>query len=250
MESQRLRDCLEADFRRLRDVGAGAHPGAEVPSCPGWTMADLLRHVGQVYLDKVECMRLGRSPDSWPPPGLDDEPPLELLDRSYAALTAEFDARRPQDRVFTWYEPDQSVAFWIRRMAQETVIHRVDAELAAGQPVSGIPGDLAADGIDELLVAFVQYGTTNWPEEFAGILKPAGDRLAGVVTPGRSWLLRLTSRDVRVAGPAAGSPAAAVEGAPADVLLWLWGRGGEGAATMGDQDTIILLREVLAASTQ
>ena len=250
MESQRLRDCLEADFRRLRDVGAAADPGTGVPSCPGWTMADLLRHVGQVYLDKVECMRLGRSPDSWPPPGLDDEPPLELLDRSFAALTAEFDARRPQDRVFTWYEPDQSVAFWIRRMAQETVIHRVDAELAAGQPVTGIPGDLAADGIDELLAAFVQYGTTNWPEEFAGILKPAGDRLVGVVTPDRSWLLRMTGRDVRVTGPSAGSPAAAVEGAAADVLLWLWGRGGEGAATMGDRDTIVALREVLAASTQ
>jgi hypothetical protein len=40
-------------------------------------------------------------------------------------------------------------------MAQETVIHRVDAELAAGAPVAVIPGDLAADGIDELLAAFV-----------------------------------------------------------------------------------------------
>ena len=88
-------------------------------------MADLLRHVGEVYLDKVECMRLGRDPESWPPPGLQDEPPLQLLDRSYADLTGEFAARRPQDHAFTWYGPDQSVAFWIRRMAQETVIHRV-----------------------------------------------------------------------------------------------------------------------------
>src|SRR6266568_5919174 len=59
MESQRLRDCLEADFRRLRDVAARADPGARVPSCPEWTMSDLLRHVGAVYLHKVECMRLG-----------------------------------------------------------------------------------------------------------------------------------------------------------------------------------------------
>ena len=213
-------------------------------------MADLLRHVGQVYLHKVECMRLGRDPGAWPLPGLAGEAPLELLDRGYAALDAEFDARRPQDHAFTWYEPEQSVAFWIRRMAQETVIHRADAELSVGQAVTGIPADLAADGIDELLVAFVQYGTTNWPEEFAGILEAAGDRLAAVVTPDRSWLLRITSRDVRVAGPAAGSPAATVEGSAADVLLWLWGRGGEGAAVSGDEDMIVLLREVLAASTQ
>lgn len=213
-------------------------------------MTDLLRHVGAVYLDKVECMRLGRDPDSWPPPGLGDEPPLELLDRSYAALTGEFAARRPQDRSFTWYGPDQTVAFWIRRMAQETVIHRVDAELAAGGAVTGIPGDLAADGIDELLVAFVEYGTTNWPEMFAEMLEPASDRLVSVVTPQRSWVLHLTSKDVRVDGSAAGSPAAAVEGPAADVLLWLWGRGGEGTATTGDEETIALLRTVLVASTQ
>lgn len=213
-------------------------------------MTDLLRHVGAVYLDKVECMRLGRDPGSWPPPGVDEEPPLELLDRSYAALTGEFAARRPQDRSFTWYEPDQSVAFWIRRMAQETVIHRVDAELAASVPVAGIPGDLAADGIDELLVAFVEYGTTNWPEEFAEMLKPAGDRLVSVVTPQRSWVLRLTSADVRVDETAAGNPAAAVEGPAADVLLWLWGRGGEATATTGDEDAIALLRKVLVASTR
>jgi hypothetical protein len=162
----------------------------------------------------------------------------------------EFAARRPQDHAFTWYEPDQSVAFWIRRMAQETVIHRVDAELGARAQVTAIPGDLAADGIDELLVTFVQYGTTNWPEEFAELLKPAGDRLVSVVTPERSWALRLTSRDVRVDEAAAGTPAAVVEGPAADVVLWLWARGGEAAAASGDQDTVALLRKVLVASTQ
>ena len=213
-------------------------------------MADLVRHVGEVYLDKVECMRVGRQPEPWPPPGLADEPPPQLLDRSYADLTAEFAARRPQDHAFTWYEPDQSVAFWIRRMAQETVIHRVDAELGAAAQVTGIPDDLAAAGIDELLTVFVQYGTTNWPEEFAELLKPAGDRLVSVVTPQRSWALHLTTRDVRVDGAAAGTPAAVVEGPAADVLPWLGGRGGEGAVASGGGDTVALLREVLAASTQ
>ena len=116
--------------------------------------------------------------------------------------------------------------------------------------MTGIPADLAADGIDELLVAFVQYSTTNWPGEFAELLKPAGDRLVSVVTPERSWALRLTSRDVRVDGAAAGPPAAVVEGPAADVLLWLWGRGGDGTAATGDEDTIALLRKVLTASTQ
>jgi hypothetical protein len=135
-------------------------------------------------------------------------------------------------------------------MAQETVIHRVDAELAAGGPVTGIPGDLAADGVDELLVTFVEYGTTGWPGEFAEMLEPAGDRLVGLVTPERSWMLHLTGKDVRVEASAPGSPAAVIEGPAADVLLWLWGRGGENAAATGDEQTIALLRKVLVASTQ
>jgi hypothetical protein len=116
----------------------------------------------------------------WPQPG--------SLDRAYAALTEEFAARRPEAHTFTWYDPDQSVAFWIRRMAQETVIHRVDAELGAGAAIAPIPDDLAADGIDELLVAFVQYGTITWPDEFTELLASAGGRTVRAATPLRSWL--------------------------------------------------------------
>jgi len=246
MDSQQLRDCLDAGFHRLREVAGGAAPGAAVPSCPGWTMADLLRHVGEVYLYKVEQMRLGRHPAQWPPEGLADEPPLELLDRAYAALAGEFAARRPEEHTFTWYGPDQSVGFWIRDMAHETVMHRVDAELAAGLPVAAIPADLAADGIDELLVAFVQYDTTAFPDRFAELLAPAGDAAVGVITPQRSWLLRLTAGGVRVGEPDPGGPGATAEGPAPDMLLWLWGRGAEGITTAGDAEAVALLRKVVA----
>jgi hypothetical protein len=86
-------------------------------------------------------------------------------------------------------------------MAQETVIHRADAELAAGAPVAVIPGDLAADGIDELLAAFVQYDTAARPQKVAGLLAAAGGRAVSVVTPQRSWLLSLTTSGVRVDEP-------------------------------------------------
>lgn len=74
--------------------------------------------------------------------GLDRRARLELLDRAYAALTSKFAARRPEEQAYTWYSPDQS-RLWIRRMAQQTVIHRVDAELADGEPLAAIPADLA-----------------------------------------------------------------------------------------------------------
>jgi uncharacterized protein (TIGR03083 family) len=250
MENQRLRDCLDTDFRRLREVASGADLGAAVPSCPGWAMADLLRHVAEVYLHKTECMRQGREPGPWPPEGLAEEPALALLDRSYAALTGEFGTRRPEQAAFSWYGPDQSVGFWIRRMAQETVIHRVDAELSARVPVAAIPADLAADGIAEVLEIFLAYGSVTWPDYFTETLASAGDRTAGVVTPEGRWLVRLTAKDVQVEWAGRGEPDATVEGSSADVLLWLWARGGEGVTTAGDEETIALFRTVLVTGTQ
>jgi uncharacterized protein (TIGR03083 family) len=250
MDNQRLRDCLAADFGRLREVANGADLDAKVPSCPDWTTADLLRHVGEVYLHKTECMRLDREPDPWPPEGLASEPPLDLLDRSYSALTSEFAARRPEDHAFTWYGPDQSVGFWIRRMAQETVIHRVDAELAAGAQVAAIPDDLAADGIDELLAIFVQFGTTNYLEYFPELTGLAGDRAVSVVTPQRSWLLSLTPTGARVAEPGPDHARVTVEGPAQEVLLRLWNRGGQGVTVTGDEETAALLHQVMVTSTE
>jgi uncharacterized protein (TIGR03083 family) len=157
MENSRFLACLEADYRRIREVVPG-HLAAPVPSCPDWTMADLTRHVGEVYLHKVECMREGHAPKTdWPPAGLGNEEPVALLDRSYADLVAELTTRDPAAPGGTWYAPDPTVGFWIRRMAQESVIHRIDAELGAGAPIAPIPDDLAIDGIDELLKVFVAY---------------------------------------------------------------------------------------------
>jgi mycothiol maleylpyruvate isomerase-like protein len=49
VECSRFFDCLAIDFARLRAV-VPTDPSAAVPSCPGWTVADLTRHLGEVYL--------------------------------------------------------------------------------------------------------------------------------------------------------------------------------------------------------
>jgi Mycothiol maleylpyruvate isomerase N-terminal domain len=87
-------------------------------------------------------------PAAWPPKELADEQPLALLDRVYAGLLKEFATRKPDDPAGSWYTPDRTAGFTIRRMAQETVIHRVDAELRTGQPVAPVPPDFAVDGLD------------------------------------------------------------------------------------------------------
>jgi uncharacterized protein (TIGR03083 family) len=251
MESKRLLECLDADYRRLRTVVAEADLTATVPSCPEWTVEDLARHVGTVYLHKVECMRQGTHPQVWPPAGLDTEGALGLLDRAYPALTAEFTARTPDSHAFTWYDPDQTVGFWIRRMAQETVIHRVDAELGAGADLAPIPSDLAHDGIDEFLVAFVAYGASAWPDEYGTILADSDGRAVRLSTPDAAWLVRPTPAGIEVAHGDADTAVATVHADPVDLMLWVWGRAGDDRVTVtGETRTVGHLRRVFAAGAQ
>src|SRR5205085_7086477 len=126
-------------------------------------------------------------PDPWPPIELAAEEPLALLDRAYAGLLDEFGARKPEDPAVSWYAPDQTVGFWIRRMAQETVIHRIDAELGTGQPVAPVPADLAVDGIDELLKIFVAYSVAEWASAFTDILGSSPGRTYSVRADDAAW---------------------------------------------------------------
>src|SRR6202042_1809230 len=147
MENSRFLECLEADYRRIREVVPG-HLEERVPTCPDWSVDDLTWHVGMVYLHKATAMREGAEPENWPQDYDDDASAIELIDDAYRQLTAEFAAHVPPEHSATLYGPDKTVGFWIRRMAQESVIHRIVAELGAGVAGSPAPDDLAVDGID------------------------------------------------------------------------------------------------------
>jgi uncharacterized protein (TIGR03083 family) len=242
-------ECLNDDYARLRDVVA-KDLSAAVPSCPGWTVTDLVRHLAEVYLHKVEAMRQQKLPEPWPPVEITSEEPLALLDRAWADLSQEFADRPPDLAAYTWYEPDQTVGFWIRRMAQETVVHRIDAELALGEPVAPVPTDLAIDGIDEVLAIFLTYGSQRWVEEFAADLAQADRRPVLVSSGGYAWQLRATPSGVRLEPVASGEPAATVRGDPEATLRWLWGRGGDGVEASGDETLIAQLRRLLVIATQ
>jgi uncharacterized protein (TIGR03083 family) len=265
----RFLECLSTDYHRLREVAA-KDLDAPVPSCPGWSVTDLVRHVAEVYLHKVEAMRQQQVPRPWPPPEIERAEPLPLLERAWAELAAEFATRRPEAPAYTWYEPDQTVGFWIRRMAQETVIHRIDAELAltaggsAGVPgladgVQRVADDLAVDGIDEVLVVFLAYASARWPEDFGDDLAQADKRPILVSSGGATWVVRAAPDGVHVSrgDPAAGlapagaeAPGATVRGAPEAMLRWLWGRGEEGVSIDGDHDLVAGLRRLLVIATQ
>ncbi|MDP9796429.1 uncharacterized protein (TIGR03083 family) [Catenuloplanes nepalensis] len=273
MRIERFRECLHADAARLR-VAITVAATAPVPTCPGWTVTDLADHVTQVYRHKTEVMRTGAFPEDWPPPPESGDV-LADFDSAFAALAAELAARDPGEPVPTWYPGDQTVAFWARRMAHETVIHRVDGELAAGLPRAPIPADLAVDGVDEVLVRFLEHGSTNWPDDFGDALAGLDGRTVRVATDaGGTWHVRLAPDGVTVTtddpestdrpestddpentvGPEStdgtGSAVATVTGDPVEVLLWLWRRGGADNLSLGgDTALITVLHDLMAKPT-
>jgi uncharacterized protein (TIGR03083 family) len=264
MENSRFLECLEADYRRIREVVPGRLE-ERVPTCPDWTVDDLTWHVGMVYLHKATAMREGAEPEQWPPDYDDDFSAIALIDDAYGQMVAEFAAHDPAEASGTWYKPDQTVGFWIRRMAQESVIHRIDAELGAGVAVSPVPDDLAADGIDELLKVFVAYGVSDWSEVFADALKDSPGHTylikadATTDSPAVSWLVTTAPGQFVVAGGpgeqvnSTATPDVTLSGTPTQLLRWAWNRETPGEPTglrvTGDSGALAEFRRCVVLAT-
>src|SRR4029078_11382856 len=70
-------------------------------------------------------------------------------------------AADPAEEAWTW-SSEQTVGFTFRRQAHEALIHRLDAEQAAGQG-SPLDPELPADGVDEVLDV-MDGGAAPWGE--------------------------------------------------------------------------------------
>lgn len=252
MDASRYLELIGQDGRRLGEVARRVRLGADIPTCPGWTAGDCVAHTAEVYQHKVACIRLGRRPggdyEQAPPSGVGV---LDWFDASLAALLAELHDRGPDAPAYTWWPADQTVGFWYRRMAQETGVHRLDVEDAAGEPTS-IDRDLAVDGIDEVLDRMLS--SEDWsamPADAWGDVDPhAGEGATLRVTSGEVWRVTLAADHVAFArgdGPAD----ATVSGDPADVLLWLWGRRPDSiVSSEGDPAALAAFRDRLRIATQ
>jgi uncharacterized protein (TIGR03083 family) len=236
----------------LRDDGAALAAAARkgldpaVPACPGWTVADLVLHTGMVHRHKLEIVRgrLAEPPRPWPPPSPARGELLRWYEQGLAELVTVLEDADPATRVWTFHRPDQTVAFWHRRMAQETAVHRVDAESAHGDP-RPVPAALAADGVAELLEVFLAPHAEGGPVGGRGEIL----RLLATDTEGE-WLVRLLPAGIEL-GQLQGRVDATAAGSASDLLLFLWGRAGpEPLERSGDPAVLARVRALAAAATQ
>jgi len=236
--------AFDAELEAL--LAAATDLGADVPGCPGWTVRDLLSHVLGVYRHKNAAFAAGAAPEN-PEAGwgalADDDDVVALLRDEAAVLRTNLD-RDPATPAWSWWAPEQTVGFWQRRMAQETAVHRWDAESAVlgADDADPIADDLADDGVDELL-GWLTWDWSDYPQ--AG----ADGRRVLVSTGVHSWTVTLHERAVEV-GPGGDDADALLAGEPSGLLLHLWGRPGEhGIASGGDVEALRQLAERLAMAT-
>lgn len=213
---------------------------APVPSCPGWQVRDLLRHQGHVHRWAGRFVT-ERLQDAVPEPSeaeilAADPPDEQLLDwfcEGHAALVAALRAAPPDLTCWTFLPAPSPLAFWARRQAHETAIHRVDAEQAADGAVSTTDSAFAADGIDELIMGFLGRHERRLTDE-----QRAGGRrrvcLQSTDVAGE-WQVELTEDGRRAAmvrrGSSDGAAACTLAGPAAGLYLVLWNRAEPGAGT-------------------
>jgi uncharacterized protein (TIGR03083 family) len=123
----------------------------DVPTCGEWRMTDLLLHVARVYHRAAVVVEERVTAAIDPPPAPDHvDDPVGYLADALDELVHALSGAEADTAVWNWSGSDQRAAFWARRMAHESAIHRFDAQRAHGvaQPLDA---ELAHDGLDELV---------------------------------------------------------------------------------------------------
>ena len=149
-------DALSDAMSRFADLVADADGDEPVLSCDGWTVQDLVLHLGSVHRMAAATVLSGAR-------GLTEPAPLvrgSLADW-YAgcagALLSAVDAVDPDEPVPNFSRMRETAAFWTTRQLHETVVHAVDAgqalggQEAGGQEPWGVTPEVAAHGIEEVL---------------------------------------------------------------------------------------------------
>jgi len=219
-------DGYLAEVHRGTEVivdAASSRLDQRVPSCPGWTMADLVAHVGNFYAMWDE---VATTPDFDPeaserPPRVGDD---ELIDWFSAIERSCTDALREvgdlDAPLWNWSGRDQTLGWIARRMAEEVAIHAWDAAGTVGQPAP-VPAPVAIEGVDEFFDVFAPLFAPSLELPATTVHLHATDDLDDEGSG--EWLIRAAPGSVECEhGHAKGD--VAVRAPASDLFLMCWGR--------------------------
>ncbi len=198
-----------------------ANPHADVPTCPGWDVSRLAGHVGRVH--RMANAVVSQQLTERPTPNPQDAPPTEVgalnewITDGLRMLTTTLSATRSESPAWNFAGQPQTAAFWPRRMAHETAVHRADAQRADGH-VDPLEPAMAIDGISEFLTLFAARVLPSNPTADLG-----GTLHLHATDGDGEWMIALTDGKL-VVDHSHGKGAAAVRGTASDLMLGMWGR--------------------------
>lgn len=231
-ESYDYLTAIEGDGRVLLGIAADFDLALPVPTCPGWTLRDLVEHVSGANHWVGHCVSSGLSAqERILPEGPSERAALLTWAwQSVADVVEVLSATAPDELVWTPIRGALGSVWWRRKAALEIAIHRTDAEAALGEVPETIDAPLALDGIDE------------YAEEFLPLM------LHGVGAPPVTAIL-LSPNDIddtRTLSliPAGedrepGEPTVEITASASDLLLWMWNRAAGGALKVNGDDAVV-----------
>lgn len=232
---------IETQASSMRSAAVKAGQNAPVPSCPEWTVLDLVRHQASVHSWAAEAVVTAPDGDrpAWPKAPREFDEALSWWDAALSVLLERLRDAPPDRPAWTFQGPLRA-DFWARRQAHETSIHRLDAELATGHELPSLVFDseFAADGIDEFLTIMVPRQL-----QLGRVVEATGQILVHAADAGRAWDVRLTAgKPVVVTGvhDSAVDSDATIAGTADAIYRALWGRPSH-AIVSGDQSLLAAL---------
>jgi hypothetical protein len=205
--------------------------------------------------DRLTGAAVGEFEQQRPPLPNDPVQLQHLRGAATCALLTALNGRDPCEPAWSWFAPDQTVDFTWRMQTHETIMHRVDAELAAGRAISAIDPEIAADGIAHVVDVMWAWAPADTARSVTGTVE------IRATDTGRSWLVNT----IRWSGTAwgqtftdqpgcervdVGEPDATISGTAEDLDLLVWTRADRSIARSGDPAVLSEFHAVLDTGIQ
>jgi len=225
--------ALRREGNLMAEAAARSDLDSPVRATPGWQMRDLVRHMGGIHRWAAAHVAerlaepiptLEEVVGTWP----DDASLLDWFRDGHAFLVRVLEAAEPDLACWTFLKAPSPLAFWARRQAHETGMHRADAESAGGTITPFAPA-FAVDGIDELLYCFASRPGRRLRADPPRRLHVHATDAQG------EWLVQVRPDGIEASGEHAAADCT-VSGSASDLYLLLWNRRTEdGLEVHGDK---------------